>query len=228
MFENHPVLDCAFSWAAWASDNQYKTLDEDNIYTQGAQRNGKQYMAPISPWFFTHFSYKNWIYKSEALFTQRWEQLIALQPEFIEIITWNDYGESHYVGPIDGAFPAGSDVWTVGYDHTAWLDLASYYIKAYKAGSYPAVTQDQVFYWYRTHSKYANMNDGIPRPNNADWAEDNVVIHALLTSSAEIQVQIGGASTTLYPNAGRNTFQVPFGEGNVVITLRRNGQTLAS
>lgn len=23
-----------------------------------------------------------------------------MQPEFVEVISWNDYGESHYIGPL--------------------------------------------------------------------------------------------------------------------------------
>ena len=33
----------------------------------------------------------------------RWTQLISAehQPDYVEIITWNDFGESHYIGPLD-------------------------------------------------------------------------------------------------------------------------------
>jgi len=228
MFENHPVLDGAFSWAAWASDNQYKTTDEDNIYIDGARRNGKIYMAPVSPWFFTHFSYKNWIDKSEALYPRRWEQIVTMRPELVEIITWNDYGESHYIGPIDGALPDGSEKWVNGFDHQGWLAMTAYYIQAYKSGSYPSVQKDQVTFWYRTHSKDARRDDVVAPPDNHDWAEDTIVVHALLTSDAQITVQNAGQTTTLNGSAGKNTWQVNFGEGNVVVALVRNGQTLAS
>lgn len=84
---------------------------------EGAKAAGKIYMAGVSPWFFTHFNYKNWIYKSETLWTTRWEQIAALQPQLVEIISWNDFGESHYLGPVKGAMPSGSDRWVIGYDH---------------------------------------------------------------------------------------------------------------
>jgi len=32
MFENHPVLDGAFSWSAWPNDNNEKSTDEDDAY----------------------------------------------------------------------------------------------------------------------------------------------------------------------------------------------------
>jgi glucan endo-1,3-alpha-glucosidase len=36
--------------------------------------------------------------------------------DIVEIITWNDYGESHYIGPIEGAQP-NSQAWVNGFDH---------------------------------------------------------------------------------------------------------------
>jgi hypothetical protein len=35
----------------------------------------------------------------------------------VQVLTWNDYGESHYVGPIKGAQP-NSQAWTDGMNHT--------------------------------------------------------------------------------------------------------------
>ena len=227
-FEKNPVADGAFSWAAWNPANNYKTTDEDVLYIQNARANNKTYMAPASPWFFTHFSYKNFIYKSDALWPIRWQQILNLQPEFVEIISWNDYGESHYVGPIDGALPTGSEVWVEGYDHQAFLDMASYYIAAYKTGTFPTLTTDKVYFWYRTHSKSAQMSDSVPLPNNNDWAEDIIVVHALLASDGQITVTNGGNTVSFDGKEGINTFQVNFQEGDVEVSLVRSGQTVVT
>jgi len=41
----------------------------------------------------------------------RWKQTLIVQPDFVQIISWNDYGESHYIGPLNdrayGAFDRG-------------------------------------------------------------------------------------------------------------------------
>ena len=95
-------------------------------------------MAGASPWFFTHYGadtwnkvspasasfahdltlgQQNWLFKSDTLWTDRWDQLLTLAPQFVEIITWNDFGESHYVGPIEGIQPM-SQAWVNGFDHT--------------------------------------------------------------------------------------------------------------
>lgn len=63
--------------------------------------------------------------------------------DFVEEITWNDFGESHYMGPIKGAQP-NSQSWVDGYDHTPLLQLNAYYHAAFKTGSYPTITCDKV------------------------------------------------------------------------------------
>ena len=236
IFENNPVMDGVFDWHAWSLDNSYKNTDNDYTLLNDANSNGKIYMAGASPWFFTHFGgswNKNWIYKSETLWTTRWEQICEFKPQLVEIITWNDFGESHYIGPIAGDLP-GDDVvghssaWVVGFDHQAWFDLAGYYIQAYKTGSFPQINNDRVYYWYRTHSKSAQRNDNLGPPTGQDWAEDVVVVHTQLKEDAQIQVSIGGNVQYFNVPAGANTITAPFGQGSVVVTLVRDGSTLAS
>lgn len=228
IFENYPVLDGMFSWAAWPSGNYPMNTDEDLLYIDDANRNGKTYMAPLSPWFFTHFSYKNWIYKSENLLVDRWKEIMNLNVDLVEMISWNDFGESHYMGPVQGAMPDGSEVWCNGYDHQAWLKLSSYFISAFKTGNYPPINNDQVYFWYRTSSKNTYCGDPIGMPDNHDWADDNIVIFALLTSSAQINVTCGHNSQQFNGNQGSNFFTMGFGEGNVSVSLSRNGQWLGS
>lgn len=52
-------------------------------------------------------------------YNTRWETLIANRDsvDIVEIVTWNDYGESSYIGPIEGAQPTGT-TWATGFDHT--------------------------------------------------------------------------------------------------------------
>ena len=63
-------------------------------------------------------------------FAQRWEMLIqnrATVP-LVQVQTWNDYGESHYVGPVKGAQP-NSQAWVDGFAHTPWLELSAYFAR---------------------------------------------------------------------------------------------------
>ena len=40
------------------------------------------------------------MWSGDSLWYDRWQQIWTVQPEFVEIISWNDYGESHYIGPL--------------------------------------------------------------------------------------------------------------------------------
>ena len=220
--------DGAFSWDAWPTTNSAMSTNEDAAY-MAARAAGKVYMAGVSPWFYTHFSYKNWIYKSDDLYVKRWEQIVQMQPDFVEIITWNDYGESSYIGALDGATPYDSTInsaqWVNGHDHTAWLGLTKYYIQAYKQGSLPAVTQNQLYMWYRTHSKYATATaDPYGKPTNYDFADDNIYITVLLTSAATVSVSSGGQTQTFNGVAGVNKFQfVGFQPGTPTVSVSMGG-----
>jgi len=104
------------------------------------------------------------------------------QVDIVECLTWNDYGESHYLGPIKGAQP-NSQSWVNGFDHTGssialystlleahppigWLNLTSYYSTAFKTGSYPPVTKDQIILWSRPHPALATAPDPVGQPTN--------------------------------------------------------------
>jgi hypothetical protein len=128
-------VDGAFNWMGWPSDGDNKApkagrkvnvVDGDRDYLN--KLGSKNYMAgthdfymipfylvhdfvAVSPWFFTHFgpevSYsKNWVFPGELLWYRRWVDLLNLKPTFAEIVTWNDYGESHYVGKSCNSVPS--------------------------------------------------------------------------------------------------------------------------
>jgi hypothetical protein len=42
--------------------------------------------------------------------------------------------------------------------------MTSYYATAFKTGSYPKVTKDQIFLWARPHPKGANSGDSVGKP----------------------------------------------------------------
>ncbi|KAI0794820.1 glycosyl hydrolase family 71-domain-containing protein [Abortiporus biennis] len=239
------VIDGAFNWnSAWPTGNTNATTTSisDISYTSNLrynnQTNNRTYMAGVSPWFFTHYGKdtfnKNFIYHfDDWLFAQRWELLIANRTniDFAEVITWNDYGESHYVGPIDGVQPM-SQSWVNGFDHQGWLDLMQYYITAYKTGTYPPITKDRVFLWSRLHPVNATAsNDTVGKPTNYEWTEDYLWAVVLLTSSAEVTLSCSPSSSSqkITLPAGLNKLKLPLTTGtgangtcNVKATISRS------
>jgi glucan endo-1,3-alpha-glucosidase len=87
-------------------------LQSDPPHLDMIKATGKSYMTAVSPWFFTHFSQqsfkKNYIFLMDgSAFTSRWQQILGFrdQTDIIEIVAWNDYGESNYVNAIRGDVP---------------------------------------------------------------------------------------------------------------------------
>lgn len=141
--------------------------------------------------WFQHYgpdSYnKNLVYRSDNWhLAKRWEMLIAIRDriDMVQVISWNDFGESHYMGPIEGDQPQ-SESWTNGFDHqgqwsrigfslscnntrvAAWLYLQEYYIAAFKTGQYPFIPRDRIFLWGRLYPALADApNDPVERPAN--------------------------------------------------------------
>ncbi|KAI8577354.1 hypothetical protein K450DRAFT_282605 [Umbelopsis ramanniana AG] len=236
-----------FSWIAWPNSNNQPidanmTTDSDNAYISALA--GKAYMAPVSPWFFTHFgsdvSYsKNWLFLSDVLWYQRWEEILKLKPDFVEIITWNDFGESHYIGPLHPENPSvyagpatdGAKSWVENMPHDGWRDISQAYITAYKNGaSAPVVTKDEIVYYYRLMPKDTICSsDPTGPPTGRDYVEDKVYAVTLLKSPATLTITSGGNSPVQFSApSGVSIWSVPMGVGSQQFKLIRNGATALS
>ncbi|KAI0292805.1 glycoside hydrolase family 71 protein [Russula brevipes] len=165
-------------------DVECPVLDTDLHHLRCLQ--DRTYMAAVSPWFFTHYGpkswNKNWIYRGDDwLLVRRWERLIACRNaiDIVQVISWNDYGESHYLAPVRGAQP-NSQAWVDGFPHAPWLELNAYFARAFKEGRMPPIERDKIFVWARPHPKNAIAPDTIPRPRDWELADDKfwVVVFA--------------------------------------------------
>ncbi|TFY62876.1 hypothetical protein EVG20_g6544 [Dentipellis fragilis] len=168
-----------------------------------SSRTGPFIMA-VSPWQFKNLGSaggdlsNDWVELSDTLWKYRWEQAINdIVPDIVEIVTWNDYAESHYIGAINPNVFQDSDAhaYTDGVDHTGWHIVAQYYISWYLHGTAPSVSSDRVVVWYRLHPKDATCTT-LSKPRNAEFPADAIFGFALLTSPATVTMHIG--TTTMY------------------------------
>lgn len=251
------TVDGALNWMGWDNDGNNKApkpgqivtvSDGDDSYIDAL--GGKPYMAPVSPWFFTHFgpevSYsKNWVFPGDFLWFDRWQEILQLQPAFLEIVTWNDYGESHYIGRLDS--PHGDDgnsKWVYGMPHNGWLDMAKPFISAYHDGATDVtsyITEDEIVYWYRptlrdidcdatdTTMEDADNSTGNyfkGRPDGWESLEDKVFVVTLLTEASTLEMTAGGNSQTVEAPAGAAKFTVDMAVGDVSFRLSRGGNAV--
>ncbi|KAL1963031.1 hypothetical protein VTN77DRAFT_8779 [Rasamsonia byssochlamydoides] len=209
-------------------------------------------MMPASPWFFTNLPgyNKNWLWRGDDLWYDRWQEILYNQPPFVEIISWNDYGESHYIGPLhDNAFAAfsigqGPYNYAENMPHDGWRLFLPYVIDTYKNGI-ATITQEGLVTWYRLNPATACATGGTTGNTASqlqlefkpyDVVQDEVFYSALLASPATVTVSIGGvvqaATWSDTPDGGIGIYHgsVPFNDntGQVIVTISRAGETIAS
>ncbi|KAK3985676.1 glycoside hydrolase [Cladorrhinum sp. PSN332] len=252
------VADGLFSFDSWPTGNENATTALDQPFVDALGE--KLYMMPVSPWFYTNLPGlgKNWMWRGDELWETRWDNVMEVQPDFVQILTWNDFGESHYIGPVHesqlelfNTFEAPIN-YVRGMSHDGWRKFLPFYAEQYKTGQAPAeVAAEAVMAYYRGAPALACPSGGTTGNRNKDFGEtevapetlveDAVYINALLNSDegVAVSVSIGGqaqeTSFTGFPEAGKGTpgiyrGSVPFGSntGDVVVTISRGGQVVAT
>jgi hypothetical protein len=252
-------IDAALNWMGWDNNGHNKAPNAAGNVTvsQGDETymkwlGGKPYVAPVSPWFSTHFGpevpySKNWVFPGDDLWFTRWNEILTLKPQFIEIVTWNDYGESHYIGPLSSShYDDGNSKWTNDMPHDGWLDMAVPFIAAYKAGKTSVtdqITEDQLIYWHRPHAKSVDCdatdttmvtaNNGSGnyfegRPDGHEIMKDSVFVVSLLTAPGTVTVTSGDKTETFEASAGASVFEVAMGIGQQKFALSRDSKEVFS
>ncbi|KAL7279978.1 hypothetical protein ACG7TL_006389 [Trametes sanguinea] len=198
-------------------------VDDQHITQLGLIANSAHtYMTAVAPWFFTHFNQtagnKNFIFDADDhLYVTRWQNVIQNRDkvDLVELVTWNDFGESHYLGPIEGNLPPGSEVWTNGFDHQGFLEITNHFATWYKTGTEPAITTDQLVMWARPHPKNAKAsNDPLPPPTNFELTQDQLWAVVLATAPASLTLATGdNASQTFDVQPGVNKFNMTLTPG---------------
>lgn len=211
LIENYPSIDGYLNWQAWPLDmDKNITIGPDKALQSSLTKAGKTgpYIMSVSPWQYKDLNDGNplnaWVAYSDYLFPDRFESITgpdAFQPDIIELLTWNDFAESHYIRDLPDKDDEtatdyvvlgdhGNYVW--GQDHSGWRRMVRYYINYWKSGKRPTINRDWVVYWYRIHPKDAVCAGGLSTPiRNADFPADAVFAWALLKDYATVSMSVG-------------------------------------
>ncbi|KAK3991566.1 glycoside hydrolase [Cladorrhinum sp. PSN332] len=235
--EKLDMIDGAFSWDAWPKPGQFQmTANEDEVYKHCLP--DKKYMMGVSPYFYTNLPQfnKNWYSSSESLWYDRWQQVIDVLPDFVQIITWNDFGESSYICDTAPAqVVEGAERYVNRCSHAAFRAVLPYFIAAYKAGTREVEipVPDTAIAWYRTTPASAGLESGttwgqggtLPASNGA---RDVISVLALCKAPSTVTVAISGRWATFdtRPNVAVSYFEMPFDSKiSGAVTIAMNGLT---
>ncbi|KAK4498960.1 hypothetical protein PRZ48_009471 [Zasmidium cellare] len=253
LISEYPSIDGYFNWQAWPLDvDQNITASPDLAFQSALKNAGKTgpYMMAMSPWQYKDLNNGNpldaWVAYSDMLFPKRFQQITAndqIQPDIIEILTWNDFCESHYIRDLPSQDIKAKDyvelgdmgayVW--GQNHAPWRIIAKYYISWWKNGSPPPITMDQVVFWHRIHPKGTICTGGSSSGirNNA-FPEDAVFAWALVSESSTISMSVGSNKYWTFradssgPAMGMIPFPAYVSQSGVTpeVAIVRNGETV--
>ncbi|BBN07100.1 glucan endo-1,3-alpha-glucosidase [Marchantia polymorpha subsp. ruderalis] len=218
---------------------------------------GKTYMAAAAPWFFKNLGgtsgticcvanspscnpaagrdansecpcHVKGNYQGPGLWVQHWGQIIANPPPLVEIVSWNDWIEGHYIAPgySSGAAASSAYVDVAGFPHQAYLELGQHYIQWYKTGSEPIATKDSVYLFYYTMPKSTSI-PGVCGILHADKLSD-VLYGAVILSpgpSATVTLHSGGSTHTQTVTQGVSVIGMGFSTGTQSLTFTRGSTT---
>lgn len=220
------VIDGAFYWGIAGVPGSGRELDpvrSSDAYAD-ALHPAKLYMAPVALQFWGANADRYYEYSGGAGMRAMWMDTITrAKPDWVEIITWNDFIEGTYISPIDdpnqyaGANflnSSGVPMGTRGYfhSHAAAGELMSYFIYWYKTGIQPTITNDTIFWFYRTQP--ASVDAGVPSVKNKYGpVADFIYVTANLTAPATLRIESGDHVTSLKLDAGSHDVSAPFVAG---------------
>jgi len=173
--------------------------------------------------------------------------MLSVQADMVQIISWNDFGESHYIGDASEhqVIPLARP-YVEGMPHAGFRAILPYYVAAYKLGKKeitlpPALGDGIVVAWYRRTPKgVVGCGDGGTRWGQHGTStamdaipEDSINIITVSYRTTTLRVSLGDTKmkeVEVHVPGGRpRFFQVPFAEfgrnprGNVTISM--NGVT---
>lgn len=215
------LVEGLFSWeAAWpvvgdGSSADCGSMSPDLPVIDGAEANSKGYMIALSTLQYKD-AYGVNLYRQGALnLPIRMNNILGMASklDFVEIITWNDGPESHYIGNV---WPESSDPSVLycepqaAFPHTAWQPLVTSFIAAYKSGNSMAPPSGATAVgamWYKTILQDADCS-GTTAPDGWDTGSDSLSWAIVLPSgSSGMRVRAtsnGVVISTVSVNSGLN------------------------
>ncbi|KAL8669454.1 MAG: hypothetical protein Q9168_005960 [Polycauliona sp. 1 TL-2023] len=232
LFSNNMAGAGPFTWVH-PDATAAKEHSTDVALAAQRDRTKKLWMAGIAPWFFVHLNAdKNWAQaQDDQIFIDRWTSLLTLKPNFIEMVTWNDWSESSYIGPATGS-SSGSDVYWASADHTALRAINTVFTKAFKAGKTSVAVEaadEGVYMFYRRQpAKTAGTADSLPLPSSIGNLKDEVYVVTVLSEPAEVTLTSGDSKpVTWTAPAGLVKTGHRWTLGAQVLQAKRGAQVIA-
>ncbi len=208
-----PISDCISAWG----DRDSRTIGGGSLERMGnaAKSLVHCWMQPVAPQDARPKSLIFWEASNTEMFRKSWMQAIKSNADYVQMITWNDYGEATQFAPSTGT-------------QFLFYDLSAYFIQWYKTGHAPQITHDAIYYSHRIQifdpQKDFATGDKHFKLLGATPVQNDVEMIAMLTKPATIEIELDGQRKTADVPAGLQTLRFPASPGRPAFRIIRNGQ----
>jgi hypothetical protein len=193
-----------------------------NPYVQAASfvhSLGRKFMQAVSVQDVRPTQQLYWEAENTENLRYTWNSAIAGNADFVQMATWNDYGEGTQFSPSMR-------------DRSSFLDLSSYYVSRFKTGAWPRIVKSGAYVTHRTQFAAAKPdpsggNTKLMKPNMAvgqsTAPRDTIEVLTFLTAASNVTVTIGSKVYRYLAFAGYYAKLLPLGYGSVTVTARGPG-----
>ncbi len=226
------TVDGLFYWGIAGVPGSGGSLDQipsSEAYASVTRSGDKLYMAPIALQFWGADAARYFEYSGYQGMRKMWMDAIDVtHPEWVEIITWNDFIEGTYVSPINdpnayqyanflvqSGLPTQPGPLRYFHSHVGAWALLPYFIEWYKSGSQPEIDKNSVFWAYRTQSVNDKAASGIPALGTLNGPiADEIYVTANLAEPGTLTLTSGSLQKSFDLPAGSTDVEAPFMDGN--------------
>jgi glucan endo-1,3-alpha-glucosidase len=212
-FSNRGSVDGVFNWNSWPFADAGKvpvSTSQDETFLKAANSTQRVYMMGISSVQFKHLDdINNWYRRGEDNLEYRLGQVLSLQPNIIQLQSWNDAGEGHYMGNIwpEAQYLQRTKDLTDGYDHKGYWQILTPFIQA----------------WKRSDTTTTNMVPLNSKPVQGAFWHHTLTVDGTCTNDS---VQKSGSIAQLAEDAVSGIVLVPKGKTNLVSVVNVDGKQL--
>ncbi len=207
-----PISYMLSSWGSRNPESNRSVL----LSGTDAQRRGLPWMQPVS---LQDSRPKSGVFdeahNSETLRTT-WQAAIDLDAEWVQLVTWNDYGEHSQFAP------SVNNGWSP-------LDISSYYLTWFKTGTPPPIVRDAAYVSHRVQFASAKPSSGhkiLMEPRAfSTTPRDAVEVLTFLTAPAKLTATVGNQVTSWVAPAGINVRTMPLQTGAISVRINHANQT---
>lgn len=233
VYRDFPETDGYF---VFGPDLGYITPPLDGaIVAERSRVANKVSMVGISPYYRgLGINYRVFESGGFAGMAAQWTSAIEAGANWIELVTWNDWGESTYLAPYGGI--TDQNVWNYHWgpllSHEAFLKASRYFIDWFKSSKRPEIDHPSIYYFYRLHPKSA-YGIALPdtgeqgRPKGARDLVDGIYVTAFLPKPLTVNVTVDCRLQSATLAAGVQHHRFEMAEGPITIEVRDKDRVIA-